>query len=229
MKNGRKAQGKKVETGKRTEKRGGIGVCIKEVGAVPFQPDVQSLAFALSRAQGYANEERNKYRKICEGREKCVNDVINMYKHNLKFKGLSFTQSNDIKDKLRVLKGLAEVISSNSFRYSNETKYVIGYDIEATADKSLSKTYYESEFDSETLPDVFYRYPMDEIFKSTLDKFISKICEMGGNPVKITVYMKYKRFSNGNTDVFKEEWKELLVAEKQAFGWVYELKKVSQD
>lgn len=226
MKNERKTQGQKVETGK----RGGRRIHVKEVGPVPFQSSLESLAFALSRGQGYADDaERDKYRKICEGREKCIADLISMYEHNLKFKGLSFTQSNDIKEKLRVLKGLAEVISSNSFRYSNDTKYVIGYDMESTADKSLSKTYYESEFDSETLPDVFYRYPMDEIFKSSLDTFISKICEAGGNPTKITVYMKYKKFCNGSTSIFKEEWKELLIAEKQAFGWVYELRKVSQD
>ena len=226
MKNERKPQGKKVETGK----RGGRGIHTREIGAVPFQSRLESVAFALSRGQGYADDaERDKYRKICERREKCIRDVIGMYEHNLKFKGLSFTQSNNIKEKLRVLKGLAEVISSNSFRYSNDTKYVISYDMESTADKSLSKTYYEAEFDSETLPDVFYRYPMDEIFKSSLDTFISKICEAGGNPTKITVYMKYKKFCNGNTSIFKEEWKELLIAEKQAFGWVYELRKVSQD
>lgn len=226
MKNERKPQGKKAETGK----RGGRRVEIREIGAIPFQADMQSLAFALSRAQGFADdEERNKYRKICEEREKCVRDVINMYKHNLKFKGLAFTQSNDIKDKLRVLEGLVEVISTNSFRYSNDVKYVIGYDIESTADKSLSKTYYESEFESGVLPDIFYRYPMSEIFKNALDDFISKVCDIGGNPVKITVYMKYKKYCNGNTSIFKEEWKELLIAEKQAFGWVYELKKVSQD
>lgn len=226
MKNERKTQGQKPETGK----RGGRRIHVKEVGPVPFQSSLESLAFALSRGQGYADDaERDKYRKICERREKCISDVIGMYEHNLKFKGLSFTQSNNIKEKLRVLKGLSEVISSNSFRYSNDTKYVIGYDMESTADKSLSKTYYESEFDSETLPDVFYRYPMDEIFKSTLDTFISKICEAGANPIKITVYMKHKKFCNGNTSVFKEEWKELLIAEKQAYGWVYELKKVSQD
>lgn len=227
MKNERKPQGKKAETGK----RGGVGrVHIREVEGAPFQTDLQSIAFALSRGQGYAdNAEREKYKKICERREKCVKDVIDMYKYMLKFKGLSFTQSNEIKEKLRVLEGLSELISTNSFRYSNDTKYVISYDMESTADKSLSKTYYETEFDSETLPDVFYRYPMDEIFKSTLDTFISKICEAGGNPVKITVYMKYKKYCNGNTSIFKEEWKELLIAEKQAFGWVYELKKVSQD
>lgn len=224
MKNERKPQGKKAETGK----RGGVGrVEIREVGAVPFQSRLESLAFALSRGQGHADIDT--YRKICERREKCVKDVIDMYKYFLKFKSLSFTQSNEIKEKLRVLEGLSEVITTNSFRYSNDTKYVISYDMESTADKSLSKTYYETEFDSETLPDVFYRYPMDEIFKSTLDTFISKICEAGGNPVKITVYMKYKKFYNGNTSTFKEEWKELLIAEKQAFGWVYELKKVSQD
>ena len=224
MKSERKPQGKRVETGK----RGGVKrVEIREVEGVPFQTDLQSIAFALSRAQGPADGD--KYRKICERREKCVRDVIDMYKHTLKFKGLSFTQSNEIKEKLRVLEGLSEVITTNSFRYSNDTKYVISYDMESTADKSLSKTYYETEFDSETLPDVFYRYPMDEIFKSTLDTFISKICEAGGNPVKITVYMKYKKYCNGNTSIFKEEWKELLIAEKQAFGWVYELKKVSQD
>lgn len=226
MKNERKPQGKKAETGK----RGGRGIHIREIGAVPFQSHLESLAFALSRGQGYADDaERDKFRKICERREKCVRDVIGMYEHNLKFKGLSFTQSNEIKEKIRVLKGLAEVISTNSFRYSNDTKYVISYDMESTADKSLSKTYYEAEFDSETLPDVFYRYPMDEIFKSSLDTFISKICEAGGNPTKITVYMKYKKFCNGSTSIFKEEWKELLIAEKQAFGWVYELRKVSQD
>lgn len=226
MKNERKPQGKKAETGK----RGGRRVEIREIDAVPFQSRLESVAFALSRAQGYADDaERDKYRKICERREECIADVIGMYEHTLKFKGLSFTQSNNIKEKLRVLKGLTEIISSNSFRYSNDTKYVICYDMESTADKSLSKTYYESEFDSETLPDVFYRYPMDEIFKNTLDTFISKICEAGANPIKITVYMKYKKFCNGNTSVFKEEWKELLIAEKQAYGWVYELKKVSQD
>jgi hypothetical protein len=222
MKNERKPQ--KPET----RRRGGVKrVQIKEVEGVPFQTDLQSIAFALSRAQGPADSD--KYRKICERREKCVKDVIDMYKYLLKFKGLSFTQSNEIKEKLRVLEGLSEVITTNSFRYSNDTKYVISYDMESTADKSLSKTYYETEFDSETLPDVFYRYPMDEIFKSTLDTFISKICEAGGNPVKITVYMKYKKYCNGNTSIFKEEWKELLIAERQAFGWVYELKKVSQD
>lgn len=226
MKNERKPQGKKAETGK----RGGRRVEIREIDAVPFQSRLESVAFALSRGQGYADSaERDKYRKICERREKCIRDVIGMYEHTLKFKGLSFTQSNEIKEKIRVLKGLVEVISTNSFRYSNDTKYVISYDMESTADKSLSKTYYEAEFDSETLPDVFYRYPMDEIFKSSLDTFISKICEAGGNPTKITVYMKYKKFCNGSTSIFKEEWKELLTAEKQAFGWVYELRKVSQD
>jgi hypothetical protein len=226
MKNERKPQGKKVETGK----RGGRRVEIREIDVVPFQSRLESVAFALSRGQGYADDaERDKFRKICERREKCIRDVISMYEHTLKFKGLSFTQSNEIKEKIRVLKGLVEVISTNSFRYSNNTKYVISYDMESTADKSLSKTYYEAEFDSETLPDVFYRYPMDEIFKSSLDTFISKICEAGGNPTKITVYMKYKKFCNGSTSIFKEEWKELLVAEKQAFGWVYELRKVSQD
>ena len=226
MKNERKTQGQKPETGK----RGGRRVEIREIDVVPFQSRLESVAFALSRGQGYADDaERDKFRKICERREKCIRDVISMYEHTLKFKGLSFTQSNEIKEKIRVLKGLVEVISTNSFRYSNNTKYVISYDMESTADKSLSKTYYEAEFDSETLPDVFYRYPMDEIFKSSLDTFISKICEAGGHPTKITVYMKYKKFCNGSTSIFKEEWKELLVAEKQAFGWVYELRKVSQD
>lgn len=225
MKNERKTQGQKPETGK----RGGRGVFIKETNSAPYQGTLHSLAFALSRGGFADSAERDKYRKICEEREKCVRDVINMYKHNLKFKGLAFTQSNDIKDKLRVLEGLAEVISTNSFRYSNDVKYVIGYDIESTADKSLSKTYYESEFESGVLPDIFYRYPMPEIFKNALDDFISKVCDIGGNPVKITVYMKYKKFCNGNTSIFKEEWKELLIAEKQAFGWVYELKKVSQN
>ena len=225
MKNERKTQGQKPEIGK----RGGRGVLVKEANSAPYQGTLQSLAFALSRGGFADSAERDKYRKICEEREKCVRDVINMYKHNLKFKGLAFTQSNDIKEKLRVLEGLAEVISTNSFRYSNDVKYVIGYDIESTADKSLSKTYYESEFESGVLPDIFYRYPMPEIFKNALDDFISKVCDIGGNPVKITVYMKYKKFCNGNTSIFKEEWKELLIAEKQAFGWVYELKKVSQN
>lgn len=91
MKNERKPQGKKAETGK----RGGVKrVEIREVDAVPFQSRLESVAFALSRGQGYADDaEREKYRKICERREKCVRDVISMYEHNLKFKGLSFTQS----------------------------------------------------------------------------------------------------------------------------------------
>ena len=137
MKNEKRTQEQKSGT----EKKGGRRIHVKEVGPVPFQSSLESLAFALSRGQGYADDaEREKYRKICERREKCVKDVIDMYKHILKFKGLSFTQSNEIKEKLRVLEGLSEVITSNSFRYSNDTKYVICYDMESTADKSLRKT-----------------------------------------------------------------------------------------
>ena len=155
-------------------------------------------------------------------RVKAVNSLLATYDHRLSDPNIVDFEKQEIKLKREFLNEFKNIIINNSFKYTNEFKFLVGY-IDATNE------YYEVEIGSDRLPNIFSSLTPEDILKYEIGKFIDNVCNLYFKPIKVFAYMKLKKYENRVVsdliykDEAKDEWKEMLYCVYRDFEWVEHL------
>ena len=155
-------------------------------------------------------------------RVKAVNSLLATYDYRLADPNIVEFERQETQLKREFLDEFKNIIINNSFRYTNEFKFLVGY-LDATNE------YYEVEIGSDRLPNIFSSLTPEDILKYEIGKFIDNVCNLYFKPVKIFAYMKLRKYDNRVVsdlmykDEAKDEWKEMLYSVYRDFEWVEHL------
>ena len=155
-------------------------------------------------------------------RVKAVNSLLATYDHRLSDPNIVDFEKQEIELKREFLNEFKNIIINNSFKYTNEFKFLVGY-IDATNE------YYEVEIGSDRLPNIFCSLTAEDILKYEIGKFIDNVCNLYFKPIKVFAYMKLRKYDNRVVsdlvykDEAKDEWKEMLYCVYRDFEWIEHL------
>lgn len=155
-------------------------------------------------------------------RVKAVNSLLATYDHRLSDPNIVNFEKQEIELKREFLNEFKNIIINNSFKYTNEFKFLVGY-IDSTNE------YYEVEIGSDRLPNIFCSLTPEDILKYEIGKFIDNVCNLYFKPIKVFAYMKLRKYDNRVVsdmmykDEAKDEWKEILYCVYRDFEWVEHL------
>lgn len=155
-------------------------------------------------------------------RVKAINSLLKTYDYRLEDPNIVDFERQELRLKREFLDEFKNIIINNSFRYTNEFKFLLGY-LDATNE------YYEVEIGSDRLPNIFCSLTPEDILKYEIGKFIDNVCNLYFKPIKVFAYMKVRNYENRVVSdlVYKDEanteWKEMLYCAYRDFEWVEHL------
>lgn len=155
-------------------------------------------------------------------RVKAVSSLLKTYDYRLEDPNIVDFEKQELELKREFLDEFKNIIINNSFKYTNEFKFLLGY-LDATNE------YYEVEIGSDRLPNIFCSLTSEDILKYEIGKFVDNVCNLYFKPIKVFAYMKLRKYDNRVVsdlvykDEAKDEWKEMLYCVYRDFEWVEHL------
>lgn len=159
---------------------------------------------------------------ITNTRTKAVESLLATYDHRLEDPNITTLEKQELRVKREFLDEFKGVIIGNSFRYTNEFKFVVGY-------VDHINEYTEYALGSDRLPNIFSSLDSLETLKYHLIRFIDGVCGMYTKPVKIVLYMRIGTVKNVSISDLRYnreaefEWREMLYTRYQDYEWIEHL------
>lgn len=159
---------------------------------------------------------------VTNTRIKAVESLLATYDHRLEDPNITTLEKQELRLKREFLNEFKGVIIGNSFRYTNEFKFVIGY-------IDHINEYTEYALGSDRLPNIFSSLDSLDTLKYHLIRFIDGVCGMYTKPVKIVLYMRIGTVKNVSISDLRYnreaefEWKEMLYTRYQDYEWIEHL------
>lgn len=159
---------------------------------------------------------------VTNTRTKAVESLLATYDYRLEDPNITTLEKQELRLKREFLDEYKGVIIGNSFRYTNEFRFVIGY-------VDHINEYQEYVLGSDRLPNIFSSLDSVETLKYHLIRFIDGVCGMYTKPVKIVLYMRIGTVKNVSISDLRYnreaefEWKEMLYTRYQDYEWIEHL------
>lgn len=159
---------------------------------------------------------------VTNTRVKAVESLLATYDHRLEDPNITTLEKQELRLKREFLDEFKGVIIGNSFRYTNEFRFVIGY-------VDHINEYTEYALGSDRLPNIFSSLDSLDTLKYHLIRFIDGVCGMYTKPVKIVLYMRIGTVKNVSISDLRYnreaefEWKEMLYTRYQDYEWIEHL------
>ena len=186
----------------------------KEDKVVPKYSSIKSI---FDRTGMYDREN-----DVHNTRVKAVESLLATYDYRLEDPNITTLEKQELRLKREFLNEFKGVIIGNSFRYTNEFKFVIGY-------VDHINEYTEYVLGSDRLPNIFSSLDSLETLKYHIIRFIDGVCGMYTKPVKIVLYMRIGTVKNVSISDLRYnreaefEWKEMLYTRYQDYEWIEHL------
>lgn len=159
---------------------------------------------------------------ITNTRIKAVESLLATYDHRLEDPNITTLEKQELRLKREFLDEYKGIIIGNSFRYTNDFKFVVGY-------VDHINEYQEYVLGSDRLPNIFSSLESMETLKYHIGRFVDNVCGMYTKPVKIVLYMRIgtvKGVCISDLRYNREaefEWKEMLYTRYQDYEWIEHL------
>ena len=159
---------------------------------------------------------------VTNTRIKAVESLLATYDYRLVDPNITTFEKQELRLKREFLNEFRGVIIGNSFRYTNDFKFVIGY-------VDHINEYQEYALGSDRLPNIFSSLDSLETLKYHLIRFIDGVCGMYTKPVKIVLYMRIGTVKNVSISDLRYnreaefEWREMLYTRYQDYEWIEHL------
>lgn len=159
---------------------------------------------------------------VTNTRVKAVESLLATYDYRLEDPNITTLEKQELRLKREFLNEFKGVIIGNSFRYTNEFRFVIGY-------VDHINEYQEYALGSDRLPNIFSTLDSLDTLKYHLIRFIDGVCGMYTKPVKIVLYMRIGTVKNVSISDLRYnreaefEWREMLYTRYQDYEWVEHL------
>lgn len=186
----------------------------KEDKVVPKYSSIKSI---FDRTGMYDREN-----DVHNTRVKAVESLLATYDHRLADPNITTLEKQELRLKREFLDEFKGIITGNSFRYTNEFRFVIGY-------VDHINEYTEYVLGSDRLPNIFSSLDSLETLKYHLIRFIDGVCGMYTKPVKIVLYMRIGTVKNVSISDLRYnreaefEWREMIYTRYQDYEWIEHL------
>lgn len=186
----------------------------KEDVVVPKYSSIKSI---FGRTGMYDREN-----DVTNTRTKAVESLLATYDYRLADPNITTLEKQELRLKREFLNEYKGVIIGNSFRYTNDFRFVVGY-------VDHINEYQEYVLGSDRLPNIFSSLDSLDTLKYHLIRFIDGVCGMYTKPVKIVLYMRIGTVKNVSISDLRYnceaefEWKEMLYTRYQDYEWIEHL------